>query len=309
VLLHLTPDLTAWATFDRTAIAAGQLWRLITGHWTHWSGEHLGWDLLVFAVGGGALELRGRRGTFLTCTVLSALLISGGVWVLRPEMVEYRGLSGIDCALVTLIAVDLLRQSLRDRRWSLSLALTGLLAGYLGKVIFELVTGQALFVDGQGLFVPVPLAHVLGGAVGIALGLTTPAEPRSGTGELRGVDPQTPQLLLEALPVQTQLPGCARHVAAVLAEGGAQDLSLESLNQALLRRGEVLPLLPHDQAGRGPRGGGGAELGGEVAGLDDAPSAEDGGPLDGVAQLTDVARPGVGSEGGLGIGGQPQGTG
>jgi rhomboid family GlyGly-CTERM serine protease len=174
-LMYLSPELTAWATFDRTAIAAGELWRLITGHWTHWSGEHLGWDLLVFAVVGGALELRGRRNAFLTCTVLSALLISGGVWVLRPGMVEYRGLSGIDCALVTLAAVDFLRQAIRERQWGLSLALAGLLAGYLGKVTFEFATGQTLFVDsGQGLFVPVPLAHVLGGGLGIALGLLTP---------------------------------------------------------------------------------------------------------------------------------------
>lgn len=176
VLLYLTPDLTAWATYDRTALANGQLWRLVTGHWTHWSAEHLGWDLLVFAVVGRALELRGRRRAFLTCTVLSALLISGGVFVLRPGMDEYRGLSGIDCALVTLIAVDLLRQSLRERQRGLSLALAALLAAYLGKVAFELATGQTLFVDsGPGLFVPVPLAHVLGGAVGIALGLVTSA--------------------------------------------------------------------------------------------------------------------------------------
>jgi rhomboid family GlyGly-CTERM serine protease len=176
VLLYRLPELTAWATFDRAATAAGELWRPITGHWAHWSAEHLGWDLLVFAVGGGALELRGKRHAFLACTVLSVLLISAGVWVLRPELDEYRGLSGIDCALVTLVAVDLLRQSIRDRRRGLSLALAGLLVAYLGKVIFELATGQTLFVaTGEGLFVPVPLAHVLGGAVGIAVGLTTPS--------------------------------------------------------------------------------------------------------------------------------------
>jgi rhomboid family GlyGly-CTERM serine protease len=237
VLLYLTPELTAWTTFDRTALAAGELWRLITGHWTHWSGEHLGWDLLVFAVAGGALELRGRRRAFLLCTAVSALIISGGVWVRRPEMVEYRGLSGIDCALVTLVAVDLLRQSIRGGRRGLSLALTGLLVGYLGKVTFELATGQTLFVDSeQGLFVPVPLAHVLGGAVGVALGLTTASPtPGSGTAELRGVDPEAPQLLLEALPMEAELPGGARHVASMLPESRAQDLPLESLDQALLR--------------------------------------------------------------------------
>jgi rhomboid family GlyGly-CTERM serine protease len=220
VVVYLTPELTAWATFDRAALAAGQLWRVITGHWTHWSGEHLGWDLLVFAVVGGALELRGGRSVFLLCAVLSAVLISGGVWALRPEMVEYRGLSGIDCALVTLVAIDFLRQAIRERQRGLGLAVAGLLVGYLGKVTFELATGQTLFVDsGQGLFVPVPLAHVLGGAVGIALGLLTPSPtPESGAAELRGVDPEPSQLLLEALPMEPELPGRARHVAPVLAE-------------------------------------------------------------------------------------------
>lgn len=239
VLLYLSPELNAWATFDRTAIAAGQLWRLITGHWTHWSGEHLGWDLLVFAVVGGALEIRGRRSAFLAGTVASALLISGGVWVLRSGLGEYRGLSGIDCALVTLIAVDLLRQSLRDRRWGVSLALAVVLGGFLGKVAFELATGQTLFVaSGEGLFVPVPLAHVLGGAVGAALGLTSPSEARhagSAGGEVRSVDPEPPQLLLEALAVETELPGRGRHVAPVLSKGRAEDLPLETLDQSLLR--------------------------------------------------------------------------
>jgi rhomboid family GlyGly-CTERM serine protease len=205
VLLYLTPELTAWATLDRAAVAAGELWRLITGHWTHWSGEHLGWDLLVFAVVGGALEVRGKRNAFLTCTALSLLLISAGVWVLRPELDEYRGLSGIDCALVTLIAVDILRQSLRERRWGLSLALVGLLVGYLGKVTFELATGQTLFVDsGQGLFVPVPLAHVLGGAVGITLGLMAPP-PRSPTTAERDHEHGMPGLGPSASTAQARL--------------------------------------------------------------------------------------------------------
>lgn len=169
--LFLSPDLSAWATLDRAAVASGEIWRVLTGHWTHWSGEHFGWDVLVFVGAGAALELRGRRGAFFLGTVLSALVISAGVWAAHPDIEEYRGLSGVDCALVTLAAVGFLKESLRARRVGLSLALAALLVGYLGKVVFELATGQTLFVaTGDGAFVPVPLAHVLGGAVGAALG-------------------------------------------------------------------------------------------------------------------------------------------
>jgi hypothetical protein len=38
-------------------------------------------------------------------------------------------------------------------------------AGFTGKIAFELVTGAALFVDSSS-FVPVPLAHAVGGACG-----------------------------------------------------------------------------------------------------------------------------------------------
>ena len=38
--------------YDRTAILQGEIWRLITGHWTHFPGDHLLWCVLVFAVMG-----------------------------------------------------------------------------------------------------------------------------------------------------------------------------------------------------------------------------------------------------------------
>jgi hypothetical protein len=43
--------------FDRTSLAAGEVWRLATEHVTHWNAEHLQWDLLMFIVLGGACEL------------------------------------------------------------------------------------------------------------------------------------------------------------------------------------------------------------------------------------------------------------
>jgi rhomboid family GlyGly-CTERM serine protease len=172
-LLWLSPGLTDRTSLDRVAVEGGQLWRLLTGHLTHWSAEHLAWDLLVFASVGLVLELEGERGLFLRCTLISALLISLGVWFLQPEMAIYRGLSGIDCALVTVLATSLLRRVLAAGRLGTAVVVGTVLLAYLLKVGYELVTGQTVFVDIEASgFDPVPLAHVIGGAVGIVCALT-----------------------------------------------------------------------------------------------------------------------------------------
>jgi rhomboid family GlyGly-CTERM serine protease len=132
--------------FDRAAIAGGELWRLATAHVAHWNFEHLQWDLLMFVVLGAACEVRDRRRMWL-CTVLAAACVSLLVFCLFPGIETYRGLSGIDTALFTLLAIDLMRDALqRQRRW-LAIAIGGLLVGFVGKSGYEAVTGHALFVD------------------------------------------------------------------------------------------------------------------------------------------------------------------
>ncbi len=168
VVIYLGPALGEWLAYDRAAIAAGQLWRLVTGHWTHWSADQLGWDLLIFALLGIFWERTGRRRRFLVCALGSALLISLTAWFLLPEMTIYRGLSGVDCALVTAVAVQSLRRSARSGQRGLSLALTAVLAGYFLKVLFEFTTGSTLFVNSQdATFTAVPLAHLVGGIFGL----------------------------------------------------------------------------------------------------------------------------------------------
>ena len=166
--LYLAPELTLWLEYDRTAIAAGELWRLVTGHWTHWSGEHLFWDLLVFIVAAGVWERQGKRRRLLVCLLGSALAISLAIWLLLPQMTFYRGLSGIDCALVAAVAVDSIRQARARGRLGVAWLLGGVLAFTSFKLVYELVTGSTLFVDAaSGPAVNVPLAHVLGGACGL----------------------------------------------------------------------------------------------------------------------------------------------
>jgi rhomboid family GlyGly-CTERM serine protease len=160
----LAPEAADWFEYERTAIAAGESWRVITCHWTHWSLDHLGWDLAAFSV----LVLIGWRANakrLLLALALSAVLIPLAVWVVLPGMNGYRGLSGIDSALFTLVAVTVLQEEIMAGRRGMAIAIALVVTGFVGKIVFELITGAALFADSAG-FVPVPLAHVVGGACG-----------------------------------------------------------------------------------------------------------------------------------------------
>jgi rhomboid family GlyGly-CTERM serine protease len=140
-------------------VALAQPWRLLTCHWVHWSSDHLAWDALPLLLLGWTL--RERAGRAVAALVAASLLIPVAVWALQPQIAAYRGLSGLASALFALSAVELWR---RERRGGPALLLLALFAG---KVLWELATATTLFADSTAHgFVPVPLAHLVGGACG-----------------------------------------------------------------------------------------------------------------------------------------------
>jgi rhomboid family GlyGly-CTERM serine protease len=142
-----------------------ETYRLFTCHLTHWSPEHLAWDLGVFVVLGTICE-RMSRPRFIVCLISAAVVIVLSIAVLQPGL--YRGLSGIDSALLAWLAVSLLR---RDHGWPRWFA-AALLAAFLAKSGCELTMGRSLFVDSHaGGFVPAPVAHLAGAAVGAVSGM------------------------------------------------------------------------------------------------------------------------------------------
>jgi rhomboid family GlyGly-CTERM serine protease len=181
----LPPAAARLLQFDRAEIAAGEIWRLTSGHLTHWNAEHVLWDLLMFVVLGAACEIRNQRRMWL-CTVSAAACVSTLVFYLFPGVEAYRGLSGIDTALFTLLAIDLMRDTWRQRRGKLAVAIGGLLVGFIAKTAYEAVTGQAFFVDqnsaGFNVLVWDHIAAAVVGAV-IAFGRYRPRQltsPRIG---------------------------------------------------------------------------------------------------------------------------------
>lgn len=159
---------------DRTAIAAGEVWRLFTCHAMHWSIDHLAWDLLAFLC---LLPLCLRESVRRTWWTLAAasLAISGAVLVFLPEMERYRGLSGLDSALFVFLAASRLT---RGRSGTVAGVALGLFAA---KLAFEMATGSTLFTSVEG-FVPVPLAHLVGALCGGACASLWRAGPTSIVG-------------------------------------------------------------------------------------------------------------------------------
>ena len=163
----LLPDSGAGLAYQRGPIADGELWRLVTGHFVHWSPGHLVWDVGTFLVLGVACELRSRK-RFSVCLVGSVVAIPCTVWLLLPELELYAGLSGVDSALFALLGADLVHEQWKKRNPAVLAIALGLSLALAFKVGFEITTGGTIFVaDLASGIVPVPRAHLAGALVGL----------------------------------------------------------------------------------------------------------------------------------------------
>jgi rhomboid family GlyGly-CTERM serine protease len=88
--------------------ASGELWRLWSGHWVHFSASHLGWNLAVILVVGAWLEHL-RPGLLLRHALLAAPLLSIALLAFEPNLRVYGGLSGLATGVVVLLALHQLR--------------------------------------------------------------------------------------------------------------------------------------------------------------------------------------------------------
>jgi rhomboid family GlyGly-CTERM serine protease len=91
--------------YSRDAIAAGELWRLITAHLVHLGAAHFALNamgtVLAAALVGAQLRPLAWGWVWLAC----ALSVSGGLWWLQPEIGWYVGMSGVLHGLIVAGAV------------------------------------------------------------------------------------------------------------------------------------------------------------------------------------------------------------
>jgi rhomboid family GlyGly-CTERM serine protease len=168
-LLFLFPSAAGALEYNRPAIVSGQIWRLATGHLVHYSFDHFFWDTLTLGVLAVVCERRNQL-RFCTCAIVSAASISLAMWFWAPSIYRYRGLSGVDSAVFALVAGELFSEGIRSAtRMHVAIA-AACLTGFVLKSVFELTTGQTVFVTSLGFgAVGVPLAHLVGAATGVVI--------------------------------------------------------------------------------------------------------------------------------------------
>jgi rhomboid family GlyGly-CTERM serine protease len=155
LVLGLGDSLSALLRYDRSAIAAGGWWRLLTAHIVHLDAHHLllnGFGLVLvwslFAQDYDADEW---------CAIVlgGALAISCGLWWFSPRVIWYVGASGVLHSVMAAGAV----KHLAERAWDRWILIIGLLV----KLSWEQWGGHAqpmVVVD----------AHLYGALWGFALG-------------------------------------------------------------------------------------------------------------------------------------------
>ena len=138
----------------RDALAQGELWRLWTGQFCHWSGLHLAGNLAAAAAIGVIAGRPVRR--WLAALPLAAPLLSLFLLAAVPGLDSYRGLSGL---VGVLIAGAVLEGGTPGRLLGVA---------YLGKLVFDAATGSTSALLPQGIEVTWA-AHLGGLLIGIAL--------------------------------------------------------------------------------------------------------------------------------------------
>jgi rhomboid family GlyGly-CTERM serine protease len=157
--------------YDRARIAAGEVWRLVTGQLVHWTPRMAAFDIGMVLGLGIWLEARGDRRRLVTSLALGGGFTVLAVQMLSPDLLMYRGSSGVASALFVLAAARIADTPDPMPRL-LAIAAVAL---FLSKAAFESLAGQTLFAGPlpPGVHV-VPLVHLLGGLGGL-VGVGRPA--------------------------------------------------------------------------------------------------------------------------------------
>jgi len=161
VITGLWTDAASALVYNRHQILSGEVWRIVTCNWVHFSSSHFAYDVLAFALAGSLIELRGHPGFGWVC-LLSPTLIGLAVFLTQPDLELFGGLSGMATGSAVFLSLHGLREH-NAWRWICWFALAVIAV----KIGLEFATGQLAFAQSGALALkPVPASHVAGGLSG-----------------------------------------------------------------------------------------------------------------------------------------------
>jgi rhomboid family GlyGly-CTERM serine protease len=180
LLIQWVPAWRGALLYDRTALAAGEWWRIWSGHWVHFGWPHFLADAGLLLILGWLLEARHPRFSRWSLVAMPPF-ISAVLWWLDPAMARYGGLSAVNLGLLLYLALQGWRRDWSDWFWPAVLAI------YVGEVIFEIVQGGRgggmIRFDDPGIKVATS-AHLASAAYAVAAWLLAAKKPEpAGSGE------------------------------------------------------------------------------------------------------------------------------
>jgi rhomboid family GlyGly-CTERM serine protease len=161
VLLGLGDNTQHLLRYDRAAVAAGQWWRLLSGHAVHADLHHFVLNALGLVLVWALFAREFNALGWLLVTLAGAAAISAGLWYLDAQVQWYVGASGVLHALMAAGCVKRFADAQWDR-W--------ILAGFLaGKLMLEqYFQARGVIATTRDLTIVVD-AHLYGAAGGTAM--------------------------------------------------------------------------------------------------------------------------------------------
>jgi rhomboid family GlyGly-CTERM serine protease len=161
--------------YDRTDITAGELWRLITGHFAHLGVPHLILNLAGLAVVWLLVGDRYSSRNWSVVIVVSIAVIDLGFWFLDAGLAWYVGMSGL---LHGVLVAGILSRSGSVPAESIALGVV-----IAGKIAYEQMVGPLPGSETSAGGAVVVNAHLYGAIAGIiAAGLLRIPAARQSTG-------------------------------------------------------------------------------------------------------------------------------
>jgi rhomboid family GlyGly-CTERM serine protease len=155
-------------SFDRTALAEGQWWRVLTAHFVHLDAEHAFLNGLGVVLRWALFARDYSPWQWAAIYCVSALTVSAGLWFWNPELSWYVGASGALHGVMTAGTLAHLRRRDLDG-WILAVFI-------VAKLGYEQFAGALPFAGSANTIVDAHLYGAIGGVV-LALVLKSRREP------------------------------------------------------------------------------------------------------------------------------------
>ena len=145
--------------YEREAIVAGQIWRLLTAHLVHLGWPHLWLNVIAVLILGNLFADVLERSDWWLGLLVSALAIDGGLLLMDRSVQWYVGLSGVLHGIMLLGGLRLLPAH--------TLLGLGLLAGVIAKLLWEQWQGPLPFTQAAAAGPVLVNAHLFGAVGGL----------------------------------------------------------------------------------------------------------------------------------------------